>query len=143
MSTAERFEFAFDPTYRTLARAFAITPAKAWVEVSDTKFYARFGPFRLSTPLSNIAGVAITGPYAMFKTAGPARLGITDGSLTFASNGDRGVLLRFATPVGGKGRLGLLRHPELTVTVAEPERLASLLDARRGRSEGQAGEAPR
>jgi hypothetical protein len=143
MSTAERFEFAFDPTYRSLARAFAITPQKAWVEVSDTKFYARFGPFRLATPLSNIAGVAITGPYAMFKTAGPARLGITDGSLTFASNGDRGVLLRFATPVGGKGRLGLLRHPELTVTVADPERLAALLDARRGGAEGPAAEPPR
>jgi hypothetical protein len=130
MSTVERFEFAFHPKYRPLARPFGITPSKAWVEVSDTKFYARFGPFRLSTPLSNIAAVAVTGPYAMFKTAGPARLGITDGSLTFASNGDRGVLLRFATPVRGKGRLRLLRHPELTVTVAEPERLATVLDAR-------------
>ena len=142
MSTVERFEFAFDPTYRALARPFGITPAKAWVEVSDTRFRARFGPFRFSTALSNITGVAITGPYAMFKTAGPARLGVTDGSLTFASNGDRGVLLRFATPVHGKDRLGVLRHPELTVTVAEPERLATLLE-RLGGSDERTGEPPR
>lgn len=91
---------------------------------------ARFGPWRVSTPLANVVGVALTGPYAFYKTAGPARLAITDRGLTFATNGDRGVLICFATPVRGLDPLGLLRHPELTVTVAEPERLAALLEAR-------------
>ena len=130
MSSIERFEFSFAPTYKSLARVFGITPSNSWVEVTDERFRARYGPFRFSTPLQNIADVSITGPYALLKTAGPARLGITDGGLTFASNGERGVQLTFAQPVGGKGPLAALRHPELTVTVADPDRLAALLNDR-------------
>ena len=131
MSDAERFEFAFAPTYRRLARVFGISPSTAWVEVDEETLEARFGPWRVSTPIQNISDVAITGPYALFKTAGPARLAITDRGLTFATNGERGVLISFATPVRGLDPLGLLRHPELTVTVAETDRLAALLKRRR------------
>ena len=74
----------------------------------------------------------ITGPYAFWKTAGPARLAITDRGLTFATNGDRGVLVRFANRVRGIDPLGLVRHPELTVTVADVDGLAELLRARAG-----------
>jgi hypothetical protein len=125
----KRFGFAFAPAYRAFARAFGITPATAWVEVGDEDFDVRFGPWRLSTPLANITDVAVTGPYAFWKTAGPARLAVTDRGLTFATNGDRGVLISFRTPVRGLDPLGVLRHPELTVTVAEVRRLAELLRA--------------
>src|SRR4029434_6919028 len=84
--------------------------------------------------LANIADVAVTGPYAFWKTAGPARLAITDRGLRFATNGDRGVLISFGTPVRGLDPLGILRHPELTVTVADVDRLADLLRARAGSS---------
>lgn len=131
MGDAERFDFSFAPTYRPLARVFGITPSRAWVEVSKDTLDARFGPWRVSTPLRNIVGVAITGPYAFFKTAGPARLAITDRGLTFATNGERGVRISFATPVRGLDPLGLVRHPELTVTVTDTDRLAALLDERR------------
>jgi hypothetical protein len=77
--------------------------------------------------LANVADVAVTGPYAFWKTAGPARLAITDRGLTFATNGDRGVLISFDKPVRGLDPLGILRHPELTVTVREVDRLAELL----------------
>lgn len=130
VSNVERFAFSFAPTYRRPARFFGIRPSTAWVEVSDKRLDARFGRWRVSTPLQNITDVAITGPYAFLKTAGPARLAITDRGLTFATNGDRGVLLTFATTVRGLDPLGLLRHPELTVTVADPERLAALLNER-------------
>jgi hypothetical protein len=128
MSTTERFDFAFAQAYRSPARVFGVKPSTAWVEVSDEQFDAHFGPWRVSTPIQNIVGVAVTGPYAWFKTAGPARLAITDRGLTFATNGDRGVLISFAKPVRGLDPLGLWRHPELTVTVAETDRLAELLD---------------
>lgn len=59
---------------------------------------ARFGPWRVSTPLANVTDVAVTGPYASWKTAGPARLAITDRGLTFATNGNRGVLISFRAP---------------------------------------------
>ena len=76
--------------------------------------------------------MAVTGPYAFLKTAGPARLAITDRGLTFATNGDRGVLVSFRTPVRGLDPLGLLRHPELTLTVCDVDGLAALLRERAG-----------
>lgn len=131
MRNAERFTFSFARTYRPPARLFGITPSTAWVDVGDDELDARFGPWRVRTSLSNVSGVAITGPYAFAKTAGPARLAITDRGLTFATNGDRGVLISFASPVRGLDPLGLLRHPELTVTVTDVDRLAALLHERR------------
>ena len=130
MSDIKRFGFAFAPAYRLAARTFGIRPATAWVEVGDEALDARFGPWRLSTRLANVTDVAVTGPYAFWKTAGPARLAITDRGLTFATNGDRGVLISFRTPVRGLDPLGVLRHPELTATVAEVDRLAELLRTR-------------
>lgn len=129
-AAGERFGFAFARSYRLSARVFGIKPSSAWVEVGEFHLEARFGPWRVSTPLSNISDVAITGPYAFLKTAGPARLAITDRGLTFATNGDLGVLISFRAPVRGLDPLGILRHPELTVTVADVEGLAKLLSDR-------------
>jgi hypothetical protein len=128
----ERFEFAFDPKYRRPAGVFGVTPANAWVQVGESDLEARFGRWRVRSPLANVAGVAVTGPYQFFKTAGPARLGVTDRGLTFATNGERGVLISFRDKVRGIDRFGLIQHPELTVTVAEVERLAALLRGRTG-----------
>jgi hypothetical protein len=132
MTAAERFEFAFADAYRRPARLFGVTPENAWVEVGAERFEARFGRWRVRTPLVNITAVAITGPYHFWKTAGSARLAITDRGLTFATNGDRGVLVTFAKSVRGLDPLGILRHPELTVTVADVEGLAALLAERLG-----------
>lgn len=123
----QRFEFRFDPAYRRAARPFGITPERAWVEIDDERLVARYGPWRLQTPLSNIESVAITGPYRFYRTAGPARLGVTDGGLTFASNGERGVLLSFRKRVRAIDPLGVLRHRELTVTVADVDGLVGAL----------------
>jgi len=132
LSDIERFGFAFAPAYRMSARAFGVRPATAWVDVGRSALDARFGPWRVSTPLANVTDVAVTGPYAFWKTAGPARLAITDRGLTFATNGDRGVLISFRTPVRGLDPLGVLHHPELTVTVADVDGLAEVLRARCG-----------
>jgi hypothetical protein len=122
-----RFPFRFDPTYRRLARLFGVTPERAWVDLGEEELEARYGPWRLRTLTSNIAAAELTGPYAFFKTAGPARLGITDRGLTFASNGDRGVCINFHSPVAGIGRI---RHPELTVTVLDVDALLNALTPR-------------
>jgi len=129
-ASKRRFEFAFAPAYRRLSRPLGVTPDTTWVEVGDGAFEARFGFWRVRTALANIADVDVTGPYAFWKTAGPARLAITDRGLTFATNGDRGVLILFVSPVGGLDPLGIVRHPELTVTVADVDGLAGLLRAR-------------
>jgi hypothetical protein len=123
-----RFPFRFDPTYRRFARLFGVTPERAWVDLREEELDARYGPWRLRTPMSNIARVEVTGPYAFLKTAGPARLGITDRGLTFASNGDRGLCITFHSPVPGIDPFGGIRHPELTVTVLDVDGLVEALD---------------
>jgi hypothetical protein len=122
-----RFPFRFDPAYRRLARLFGVTPERAWVDLGEEELDARYGPWRVRTPTSNIARVEVTGPYAFLKTAGPARLGITDRGLTFASNGDRGVCITFHSPVPGIDPFGRIRHPELTVTVLDVDGLMKAL----------------
>ncbi len=119
--------FRFHPTYRRLARVFGVTPERAWVDLTDDELEARYGPWRVRTRIDNVARVEATGPYAFLKTAGPARLAITDRGLTFASNGDRGVCLTFRSPVAGIDRRGLIRHPELTVTVLDVDGLVEAL----------------
>jgi hypothetical protein len=128
----ERFEFAFAPSYSRIAAVFGIRPASAWIEVDENSFDARFGRWRVRTPLANIRDVAVTGPYRFFKTAGPARLAITDRGLTFATNGRRGVRISFKQSVPGLDPFGLIRHPELTVTVSDIDRLSAVLKARTG-----------
>jgi hypothetical protein len=127
----QRFDFRFAPAYRLAARPFGVTPERAWVQISDQHLLANYGPWRLRTTLANISRVAITGPYRFYRTAGPARLGITDGGLTFASNGDQGVLLTFRKRVPAIDPLRLIRHPELTVTVADVHGLVTALSAGR------------
>jgi hypothetical protein len=128
------FPFRFDPRYQRASRVFGVTPERAWVKVAHDRLEAHFGRWRVRTPLANVSSVAITGPYRFFKTAGPARLAFTDRGLTFATNGERGVLICFHQPVRGLEPFGLLRHPELTVTVADPDGLAARLEKETGQA---------
>jgi hypothetical protein len=122
-----RFAFAFDPRYRLAALPFGITPSTAWVEVDERELRARFGPWRLRTPLANVGGTQLTGGFSFVRTAGPAHLSLADRGVTFATNGDRAVCVSFVEPVRALDPLGLIRHPGATLTVAEPEVLAAAL----------------
>jgi len=126
------FPFRFTPAYRALAAPFGIGTRRTLVTVSALGFDARFGPWPVTTPLANIAGEVPTGPYRLHRTAGSARYSFADGELTFASNGDRGLCLRFEEPVPGMEPTRSLRRPELTVTVADIDGLARLLAERIG-----------
>ena len=124
-----RFAFRFDPTYRRLALPFGVHPSTAVVRVTEEQLDARFGPWRVRTPLANIAGTQRTGPYSLPKTAGPAHLSLADRGITFATNGDAGLCIGFHEPVTGIDPFRLIRHPGLTVTVADLDGLEQLLDA--------------
>ncbi len=123
------FDFDFDPLYRAVALAFGITPGRASVHVEGGRIVARFGPWRLATDVANVAGTEVTGPYRTLTTIGPAHLSLADRGLTFSSNGRRGLCIRFKEPVPGLEPTGRLRHPGLTVTVADVDGLASALAA--------------
>lgn len=127
--TEQHFAFQFAPMYRLSGLPFGITAHTCGITVTGAELRVRFGPWRVSTPLANISLLRITGPYAYLKTAGPARLGLTDRGLTFATNSERGVCVAFHTPITGIEPTGRLRHPNLTVTPADCVGLMAALGA--------------
>ena len=124
-----RFEFAFDRLHRVFALPFGVTPATAGVDVDveEGRLSARFGLWRLSTLVTNVECTEVTGPYNPLKTIGPAHLSLVDHGLTFATNAAGGLCIRFREPVPGIEPTGRLRHPGLTVTVADVNGLAAVL----------------
>lgn len=125
----QQFPFAFDPRYRPVLQILGITPGTARVEVTDHILDARFGVWRVATPLENVTGTSITGPYMAIRAIGP-RLSLADRGISFGTNTDQGLCIRFRKPVPGIDPLRVIRHPGLTVTVAEPAALADVLAAR-------------
>lgn len=126
-----RFPFRFASSYRLPALAVGVTPGTAYVEVSGSELLVRFGLWRLRTSLANIAGVERTGGFSYLKTAGPPHLSFADRGVTFATNGDAAVCVRFREPVRVLDPTGRVRHPGATLTVADPDALEAEL-ARHG-----------
>jgi hypothetical protein len=127
IDTLHRFSFRFEPLLVPAAAAVGVTPWTAWVELDPDELRARFGPWSLRTPRSNIESAERTGPYRFLKVAGPPHLSFADHGLTMATNRRAGVCLQFVDPVTGIEPTGRIRHPGLTVTVDDPDELVRLL----------------
>ncbi len=125
----ERFDFDFDPRYLPFLGVLGITPQTAHVDLTDDRLTARFGPWRFETPIENIKGVFITGPYQWFKAIG-ARGSFADHGLTFGSTTRGGVCLVLREPTPGLEPTGRLRHRGVTLTVRDRKRFADALLAR-------------
>jgi hypothetical protein len=130
-AATERFAFRFDLLHRLAGVAFLVSPGSAEVLVDRTRSHptlaVRFGPWHVETPVDNVESATVTGPYQPFKTVGPAHLSLADLGLTFATNDARGLCIRFREPVRGVEPLGVLRHPSVTVTVADVDGLRAAL----------------
>jgi hypothetical protein len=123
------FPFLFSPGYRLAALLFGVTPGNSVVEVDDGRLRARFGRWTVDTALDNVVATKVSGPYGRLRTIGPAHLSLADKGLTFASNRRRGLCIEFREPVPGLEPTGRLRHPGLTLTVADVDGLARALAA--------------
>ena len=126
----ERFAFGYAGAVGIAARVVTARPTHPYVEVSDDTLTVRFGPWTLTTPRSNVAEISESGPYAPWKVIGPPRLSMADRGITFATNCNRGVCVRFFEPVTGIEPTGRILHPGMTVTVADPDGLVAALAAR-------------
>ena len=124
-----RFPFAFERRVVPFSLAFGVTPRTAWVELDDQDLTVRFGLWHLVTPRRNILDGEVTGPYSFAKVAGPAHLSFADRGVTFATNRKAGVCIALRRPHKGIDPLGLIKHPGLTVTVADPDELCRLLSS--------------
>jgi hypothetical protein len=122
----QRYPFSVDPSWRLPLRLIGVRPSSAYVDVND-ELAVRFGPWTLRTPISNVAGAAVTGPYSAWRVLGP-HLSLADRGVTFGTNSRRGVCVRFHTPVAALAPGKVLTHPGVTVTVADPEGLAEHLN---------------
>jgi hypothetical protein len=109
------------PVLRVL---FGVRRASAFVEL-DGSVLARFGRFETTTPLTNVVGWRIEGPWRWITAIG-VRLSLRHGDLTYGGTHEGGVRLDFRQRV----RSGPFRIPALYVTVADPEALAAALSER-------------
>ncbi len=73
-----------------------------------------------------MVGAELTGPFKVWKVIG-ARMSMADRGLTFGTNTEQGVCIRFHPPVRGIEPSGVLRHPGLTLTIADPPTVAHRL----------------
>ncbi|MDD7813786.1 hypothetical protein PP713_14540 [Mycobacterium sp. CSUR Q5927] len=127
MTHLPAFDFHFTRPYLIAGLLFGVSPSTCQVRVSSGGVAIRFGPWRANVERDNIADARITGPYRFLKTAGPAHLSLADRGITFATNAEQGVCIRLHTPIRAIEPTGLLRHPGVTVTVADCEGLLRAL----------------
>lgn len=121
------FRFATDLKLLPLELGFGVVPQRSSVRVGDGDLSIRYGLWHLQTPLDNIEGAEVTGPYSLLKVGGPARISLSDHGVTFATTNSRGVCISFKEPVAAALPFGLFPHPSATVTVEEPDELAKLI----------------
>ncbi len=121
-----RFPFDFDRRFRPVLAVLGVRPGNASVLVTRREVTVGFGLWRMRIPRSNVAGVQVSGPFRWWKVLGP-HLSLADRGVTFGTSTRRGVCIRLREPQPGLVPGRLLRHPGVTVTVADPQSLAKKL----------------
>ena len=130
-----RFPIRLGRRSRPFLRLWGVTPDSAWVDIDET-LDARFGRFRIRTPLGNITGWRIEGPFRWTRAIG-VRRSVRHADITFGGDTHGAVRIEFRERV----RLRPFSVPALYVTVDDLEGLGRELtrrgipgrDARRAR----------
>jgi len=100
---------------------FGVRGENAHVDLGDD-IDVRFGFFHLTTPVTNVAGWRIEGPWAWITAIG-ARNGIRHGDVAFDGTHTGGVRMDLREPI----RFGPLRRTAIYVTVEDLEGFAAAL----------------
>jgi hypothetical protein len=125
MATAS-FPIRLGRRSRPLLRLFGVHgPQNAYVDVGDDDLEARFGRGLVRTPLANIAGWRIEGPWRWITAIG-IRRSVRHGDVTFGGSPHGGVRMDFHVGVP----FGPFHMPALYVTVDDLDGLAAVLSAR-------------
>jgi hypothetical protein len=121
----ERFQIRVGARSRPLLRLFGVKRGNAYVDINEN-LDARFGRYRVQTPMTNLASWRIEGPW-LWITAIGVRTSLRHRDVTFGGNHHGGVRVDFKERVP----FGFLSIPALYVTVEDLEGFAAAL-ARRG-----------
>src|SRR3990172_12671846 len=122
--SSQRFPIRLGRRSRPLLRLFGVRPGNAYVDL-DGDLDARFGRYRLTTPLANIASWRIEGPW-LWITAIGVRMSLRHRDVTFGGSHRGGVRIDFKERV----RFGVFRITALYVTVEGLEGFAAALSER-------------
>ena len=122
--TSQRFSIRLGRKSRPVLLLFGVRESNAYVDLND-RLDARFGFFRISTPVDNISRWRIEGPWRWITAIG-VRRSVRHGDVSFGGNQRGGLRIDFREPV----KWGMLRPPALYVTVADLDGLAAALAAR-------------
>lgn len=121
---ARFFPYRYDRRLAPFWLPFRVWSRAQGVTLDDSRFMARYGPFRVDVPLRQVGDAHITGPYRWWTAVGP-RLSMADDGLTFGTNATAGVCIHFEPRI--RRVIGLRDHSALTVTVADPDGLLRAL----------------
>ena len=129
VAVTETFPLRSAIPWRWPLRVIGVRPGAAKVDLNaDGSLVATFGRLRVETPIANVCGYRLTGPYRWWKAIGP-RGSLADHGFTFGSSTHGGVCLCFrdwvSSPYVRGGQL-----EALTLTVDDVEGLARALEAR-------------
>lgn len=105
-------------------RLWGVTRERAFVDL-DGELDARFGWFRMSTPVSNLARWRIEGPFRWVTAIG-VRTSVRHRDVSFWGGAPGGVRIDFVEPV----RWGPIRVPALYVGADDLEGFAAELERR-------------
>lgn len=127
----QRFPFRFDPRVKPALLWFWVNPKRCYVEVGDGVLHAQFGRWKVHTPLSNVKHAHTSGPFKAYRAIG-LRFSFTDRGVTFGSSTTGGVCIEFHEAVAPTTLALGMRHPNLTVTVEDPEGLVAAIERATG-----------
>ncbi|MEA2537138.1 MAG: hypothetical protein QOF11_1372 [Chloroflexota bacterium] len=127
---AQRFPIRVGRKSRPLLRLFGVKDDNAYVDLDggpglDGDLDARFGYYRVRTPLRNIASWRIEGPW-LWLTAIAVRTSLRHRDVTFGGSPHGGVRLNFKDPAP----FAFYHIPALYLTVDDLEGLAAALSER-------------
>jgi hypothetical protein len=123
--TSTRFPFRLGRRSAPILRIFGVHGTQdAYVDLDATIFTARFGRFEVVTPLANLTGWSIEGPWRWITAIG-VRMSIRHRDITFGGSHRGGVRVDFREPV----KVGPFHPPALYVTVEDLEGLGAALAA--------------
>jgi len=118
-----RFAYRLGPRSRPLLRLFGVSgPENAWVDLDEDSLTARFGWAKATTPISNITGWRIEGPW-LWITAIGIRRSNRHADITFGGSHRGGVRLDFREHVG----IGPFKAPAIYLTVEDLDGFAQAL----------------
>ena len=124
--TKHFFPYELDRRWSPLFKVLGVNDTDGVTIEPDGSVVATFGRRTAKTTVGNIDHTLVTGPHRWWTAVG-LRLSLADDGLTFGTNHHAGLCLAFRNKIPKV--IGFKDHSTLWVSVADPEGLASAIEA--------------